>query len=56
MWSSPKFQASLQKANVKPALAKIQEILNKEDDIPPTYNELETISRREWSRLEREAG
>lgn len=56
MWLSPEFQAKLRKANVKPASAEVQEILDKEDDIPPTYDELETISKREWSRLEREAG
>ena len=44
MWSSPKFQAKLRKANVEPLSIEVQEILDKEDDIPPTYDELETIS------------
>lgn len=28
--------------------------MNTEDNIPPTYEELETISKQEWSKLKRE--
>lgn len=40
---------------MKPASAKVQKILDMENDIPPTYEELEIISKREWSKLKREA-
>lgn len=41
---------------MKLASAEVSELLDKEDNIPPTCDELETISKREQSRLEREAG
>lgn len=56
MWLSPEFQPRLRKANLKPMSAEVQKILDIEDNIPPTYEELETIFKQEWSKLKRESG
>lgn len=53
MWSSPKCQARLHKANIKLVSTKVLKILDMKDNIPPIYAELETISNQEWNKQER---
>ena len=55
-WSSSKRQAELRRENKKPipATSEVQEILDADEPLPPTYDELTIMTRKEWLRVENE--